>query len=213
MAFSLPPLPYATGALAANGMCQETLELHHGKHHNAYVTALNGLVESKGLGGKSLEAICAEAGKAGADGLPVLNQAGQHWNHCLFWNVMAPGGSHGESVPAALAAKIDSDLGGLAAFKEAFKTAGATQFGSGWAWLVIGADGKLKVTKTPNGANPLSTGEGQPILGCDVWEHAYYLDFRNVRPNYLANFLDKLVNWEVVADLMAKGGFTAGQSA
>ena len=213
MAFSLPPLPYATGALAANGMCQETLELHHGKHHNAYVTALNGLVESKGLAGKSLEAICAEAGKQGADGLPVLTQAGQHWNHCLFWQVMAPGGAHGDSLPAALAAKIDSDLGGLAAFKDAFKAAGATQFGSGWAWLVIGGDGKLKVTKTPNGANPLSTGEGQPILGCDVWEHAYYLDFRNVRPNYLANFLDKLVNWEVVAALMAKGGFTAGQSA
>ena len=144
MAFSLPPLPYATGALAATGMCQETLELHHGKHHNAYVTALNGLVESKGLAGKSLEAICAEAGKAGADGLLVLNQAGQHWNHCLFWQVMAPGGAHGDSVPAALAAKIDADLGGLAAFKEAFKTAGATQFGSGWAWLVIGGDGKLR---------------------------------------------------------------------
>ena len=98
MAFSLPPLPYATGALAATGMCQETLELHHGKHHNAYVTALNGLVESKGLAGKSLETICAEAGKAGADGLPVLNQAGQHWNHCLFWQVMAPGGARSYEV-------------------------------------------------------------------------------------------------------------------
>ena len=213
MAFSLPPLPYATGALAANGMCQETLELHHGKHHNAYVTALNGLIESKGLAGKTLEAICVEAGKAGADGLPVLNQAGQHYNHVLFWQVMAPGGAHGESVPAALQAKIDSDLGGLAAFKEAFKQAGVTQFGSGWAWLIIGNDGKLKVTKTPNGANPISTGEGKPILGVDVWEHAYYLDFRNVRPNYLQNFLDKLVNWDVVADLLSKGGQTSGQSA
>jgi Fe-Mn family superoxide dismutase len=213
MAFSLPPLPYATDALAAKGMCQETLELHHGKHHNAYVTALNGLIESKGLAGKSLETICAEAGKAGAEGLPVLNQAGQHYNHCLFWTVMTPGGSHGESLPAALAAKIDSDLGGLAAFKEAFKNAGVSQFGSGWAWLVIGTDGRLKVTKTPNGANPISTGEGQPILGCDVWEHAYYLDFRNQRPNYIANFLDRLVNWEVVADLLAKGGFTTGQTA
>ena len=197
MAFSLPPLPYATGALAANGMCQETLELHHGKHHNAYVTALNGLVESKGLAGKSLETICAEAGKAGADGLPVLNQAGQHWNHCLFWQVMAPGGAHGESVPAALAAKIDSDLGGLAAFKDAFKTAGATQFGSGWAWLSV-KDGKLAISKTPNGENPLVHG-GVPILGCDVWEHSYYIDFRNKRPAYLTNFLEKLVNWENVA--------------
>jgi Fe-Mn family superoxide dismutase len=142
----------------------------------------------------------------------VLNQAGQHYNHILFWQVMQPGGG-GDDLPAALKAKIDSDLGGLAKFKEDFKQAGVTQFGSGWAWLVIGNDGKLKVTKTPNGANPLSTGEGQPILGVDVWEHAYYLDFRNVRPNYLQNFLDKLVNWEVVADLMAKGGLKTGQSA
>jgi Fe-Mn family superoxide dismutase len=213
MPFTLPPLPYATSALAADGMCQETLELHHGKHHNAYVTALNGLIESKGLGGKTLEQICADAGKAGADGLPVLNQAGQHYNHLLFWQVMAPGGSHGGSVPAALGSKIDSDLGGLAKFKEDFKQAGVTQFGSGWAWLILGSDGKLKITKTPNGANPVSTGEGQPIFGVDVWEHAYYLDFRNVRPNYLQNFLDKLVNWDVVADLVSKGGFKSGQSA
>ena len=213
MPFTLPALPYATSALTPAGMCQETLELHHGKHHNAYVTALNGLIESKGLAGKSLETIVAEAGKAGTDGLPVLNQAGQHWNHLLFWQVMAPGGAHGDSVPAALASKIDSDLGGLAKFKEDFKQAGVTQFGSGWAWLIVDGSGKLKVTKTPNGANPVSTGEGKPILGVDVWEHAYYLDFRNVRPNYLQNFLDKLVNWDVVADLLAKGGFTSGQSA
>lgn len=212
MAFTLPALPYSTSALAANGMCQETLELHHGKHHNAYVTALNGLVESKGLAGKSLETIVAEAGKQGADGLPVLNQAGQHWNHALFWQVMSPDGG-GDKLPARLAAKIDSDLGGLAAFKEAFKAAGVTQFGSGWAWLIIGTDGKLKVTKTPNGANPVSTGEGSPILGADVWEHAYYLDFRNVRPNYLDNFLNKLVAWDVVEELMEKGGLTTGQSA
>jgi Fe-Mn family superoxide dismutase len=212
MPFTLPPLPYSTSALAANGMQQETLELHHGKHHNAYVTALNGLIESKGLAGKSLEQICVEAGKAGADGLPVLNQAGQHYNHILFWQVMQPGGG-GDKLPAALQAKVDSDLGGLAKFKEDFKQAGVTQFGSGWAWLVIAPDGRLKVTKTPNGANPLSTGEGQPILGVDVWEHAYYLDFRNLRPNYLQNFLDRLVNWEVVADLLAKGGLKSGQTA
>jgi Fe-Mn family superoxide dismutase len=212
MPFTLPPLPYAAGALAANGMCQETLELHHGKHHNAYVTALNGLIESKGLAGKSLETIVAEAGKQGADGLPVLNQAGQHWNHLLFWQVMSPDGG-GEKLPAKLAAKLDSDLGGLAAFKDAFKQAGVTQFGSGWAWLIVAPDGKLKVTKTPNGANPVSTGEGTPILGCDVWEHAYYLDFRNVRPNYLQNFLDKLVNWGMVEELLEKGGLSSGQSA
>ena len=212
MPFSLPALPYSTTALAAQGMCQETLELHHGKHHNAYVTALNGLIEAKGLAGKTLEQIVADAGKQGADGLPVLNQAGQHWNHLLFWQVMSPNGG-GDKLPAALEAKINADFGGLAQFKEAFKQAGVTQFGSGWCWLIVKADGKLAVTKTPNGANPVSTGEGTPILGCDVWEHAYYLDFRNVRPNYLQNFLDKLVNWEVVAELMAKGGLATGQSA
>ncbi|GAA0602112.1 superoxide dismutase [Craurococcus roseus] len=212
MAFSLPPLPYSADALAGQGMCQETLELHHGKHHNAYVTALNGLVESKNLKGKSLEDIVAEAGKQGADGLPVLNQAGQHWNHCLFWQVMSPKGG-GEKLPQRLGDKITQDLGGFAQFKEAFKQAGVTQFGSGWAWLVIAADGKLKVTKTPNGANPLSTGEGQPILGVDVWEHAYYLDFRNVRPNYLDNFLAKLVDWEKVDGFLSSGGMKSGQSA
>ena len=212
MAFSLPPLPYAPDALAGQNMCQETLELHHGKHHNAYVTALNGLVESKNLGGKSLEDIVAGAGKQGADGLPVLNQAGQHWNHCLFWQIMSPKGG-GETLPQRLGAKIDQDLGGFPQFKEAFKQAGVTQFGSGWAWLIIAADGKLKVTKTPNGANPLSTGEGQPILGCDVWEHSYYLDFRNVRPNYLDNFLAKLVDWGKVDELLAAGGLKSGQSA
>ena len=212
MPFSLPPLPYSHNALAARGMCQETLELHHGKHHQAYVTALNGLIESKGLQGKTLEQIVAEAGKQGADGLPVLNQAGQHWNHCLFWQIMSPKGG-GDKLPARLAAKIDQDLGGLQQFKEAFKQAGATQFGSGWAWLIIGPDGKLKVTKTANGANPISTGEGTPILGCDVWEHSYYLDFRNRRPDYLQNFLDNLVNWEVVDSFLASGGLKVGQTA
>lgn len=212
MAFSLPPLPYSPNALAERGMQQETLELHHGKHHQAYVTALNGLIESKGLQGKSLEDIVAEAGKQGADGLPVLNQAGQHWNHILFWQVMSPNGG-GDKLPGALEAKISQDFGGLQQFKEAFKQAGVTQFGSGWAWLIVGADGKLKVTKTPNGANPISTGEGTPILGCDVWEHSYYLDFRNRRPDYLQNFLDKLVNWDVVAELLQKGGLKSGQSA
>ena len=212
MPFTLPSLPYATAALAGRGMCQETLELHHGKHQNAYVTALNGLIEAKGLAGKSLETIVAEAGKVGADGLPVLNQAGQHWNHTLFWQVMSPNGG-GEALPAKLGAKIDADLGGFAAFKEAFKQAGVTQFGSGWAWLIIAPDGKLKVTKTPNGSNPVATGEGAPILGVDVWEHAYYLDFRNVRPGYLDNFLAKLVDWSVVEALLDKGGLTTGQTA
>ena len=212
MAFSLPPLPYDAGALAARGMSQETLELHHDKHHQAYVTALNGMIESKGLAGKSLEEIVKAAGSGGADSQPVLNQAGQHYNHILFWQVMSPNGG-GDSLPTALAQKVDSDLGGLAKFKEDFKQAGVTQFGSGWAWLIVDGSGKLKVTKTPNGANPLSTGEGTPILGVDVWEHSYYVDFRNRRPDYLQNFIDKLVNWEVVAALLQQGGLKSGQTA
>ena len=193
MAFTLPSLPYSTSALAERGMCQETLELHHGKHHQAYVTALNGLVEKNAdLQGKTLEQIVAFAhGKA--DLAPVFNNAGQHWNHILFWQNMAPAGG---AIPGKLEAKLTADFGSVQAFKDAFKTAATTQFGSGWAWLVLGSDGKLKVTKTPNGSNPLATGEGKVLLGCDVWEHAYYLDFRNVRPNYLQNWLDHLANYE-----------------
>jgi Fe-Mn family superoxide dismutase len=191
MAFELPTLPYSTSALAANSMCQETLELHHGKHHQAYVTALNGFVEKDpALQGKSLDEIVTSTAAAGG---PVFNNAGQHWNHIIFWECMSPKGG---TIPPKLQAKIDSDLGGTAKFKDDFKAAGISQFGSGWAWLVLAPDGKLKVTKTPNGSNPLATGEGKVLLGCDVWEHAYYLDFRNVRPNYLQNWLDKLANYE-----------------
>jgi len=193
MAFELPSLPYQTSALAASGMCQETLELHHGKHHQAYVTALNGFVEAKPeLQGKSLEEIIL-AVKGDAAQAPVFNNAGQHWNHILFWKNLAPNGGQ---IPSKLAAKIDSDLGGLDAFKAAFKQAAISQFGSGWAWLVLGADGKLAVTKTPNGSNPLAEGQGRALLGLDVWEHAYYLDFRNRRPDYITNYLDKLANYE-----------------
>ncbi|HEX3990018.1 MAG TPA: superoxide dismutase, partial [Acetobacteraceae bacterium] len=172
MAFELPTLPYSTSALAAKKMCQETLELHHGKHHQAYVTALNGFVANDAsLQGKSLDDIVKST--AGAGG-PVFNNAGQHWNHILFWQCMSPSGG---KIPPKLQAKIDSDLGGTEKFKTDFKAAGVTQFGSGWAWLVLAPDGKLKVTKTPNGSNPLATGEGKVLLGCDVWEHSYYLDF------------------------------------
>jgi Fe-Mn family superoxide dismutase len=191
MAFELPPLPFSTSALAARGMCQETLELHHDKHHQAYVTALNGFVEKDpSLQGKSLdEIVTAQAGTPG----PVFNNAGQHWNHILFWQNLSPTGG---GMPGTLARKIDEDLGGNEAFREAFKQAAITQFGSGWAWLVLGSDGKLKVTKTPNGSNPLATGEGRVLLGLDVWEHSYYLDFRNRRPDYITNFLDHLANYE-----------------
>ncbi len=193
MAFELPALPYSTTALAATGMCQETLELHHGKHHQAYVTALNGFVEKNAdLQGKTLEEIVALShGKA--DMAPVFNNAGQHWNHILFWQNMSPTGG---KIPGKLEAKLIEDFGSVAAFKDSFKTAATTQFGSGWAWLVLAADGKLKTTKTPNGSNPLATGEGIALLGCDVWEHSYYLDFRNRRPDYVTNWLDHLANYE-----------------
>lgn len=201
MTFTLPALPYDAAALAARGMSQETLELHHGKHHQAYVTALNGFVEKNAdLAGKSLEDIIALT-KDKADRAPIFNNAGQHWNHIHFWNALSPNGG---GVPGKLAARIDSDLGGLNAFKEAFKTAATSQFGSGWAWLILGKDGKLAVTKTPNGSNPIATGEGKPLLGLDVWEHSYYVDFRNRRPDYVTNFLDRLANYEFAeANLLA----------
>jgi Fe-Mn family superoxide dismutase len=194
MAFQLPPLPYSTNALAARQMCQETLELHHGKHHQAYVTALNGFVEKNpALQGKSLEDII-KLSYNNPDLAPVFNNAGQHWNHTLFWQAMSP--TEGGKIPGRLEQKLISDFGSVAAFKEAFKAAGVGQFGSGWAWLVLAPDGKLKVTKTPNGSNPLATGEGKALLGCDVWEHSYYLDFRNRRPDYLQNWLDNIANYE-----------------
>ncbi len=191
MAFELPTLNYSNNALAAKGMCQETMELHHGKHHQAYITALNGFVAADAaLAGKSLDEIVKATAAAGG---PVFNNAGQHWNHIVFWNSMSPTGG---AIPGKLEKKIIEDLGSVAAFKDAFKAAGVSQFGSGWAWLVLGSDGKLKVTKTANGSNPLAEGQGKALLGCDVWEHAYYLDFRNVRPNYLQNWVDNLANYE-----------------
>jgi Fe-Mn family superoxide dismutase len=196
MAFELPPLPYPHNALASRGMCQETMELHHDKHHQAYVTALNNFVQgNQALQGKSLDEIVRFSnGKADLAG--VFNNAGQHWNHIIFWQNMSPTGG---SIPGKLESKINSDFGSVAAFKDAFKNAGVTQFGSGWCWLVLGSDGKLKVTKTPNGSNPLATGEGKVLLACDVWEHGYYLDFRNRRPDYLQNWLDRLANYEYAA--------------
>ena len=201
MAFELPALPYAHDALAANGMQRETLELHHGKHHQAYVTALNGFVEKNpALQGKSLEEII-KLSHGKEDMAPVFNNAGQHWNHILFWQAMSP---QGGKIPGALEKKLAEDFGGVDKFKEAFKAAAVGQFGSGWAWLVAGTDGKLKVTKTPNGSNPVATGDGHALLGIDVWEHSYYLDFRNRRPDYVQNWLDKLANYEFAASRLAK---------
>ena len=199
MAFELPPLPYPHSALAERGMCQETMELHHDKHHQAYVTALNGFVEKdQSLAGKSLEEII-QLSNGKADMAPVFNNAGQHWNHILFWQNMSP---QGGGIPGTLESKITGDFGSVQAFKDAFKAAAVGQFGSGWAWLVLGSDGKLKVAKTPNGSNPVATGDGKALLGIDVWEHSYYLDFRNRRPDYVSNWLDKLANYEFAASQM-----------
>ncbi|RVV99041.1 superoxide dismutase [Mesobaculum littorinae] len=194
MAFELPALNFAHSALEDRGMSTETLELHHDKHHQAYVTALNGFVEKNAdLQGKTLEEIVtATYGDAEREG--IFNQAGQHWNHIHFWNALSPEGGR---IPGPLETRLTADFGSVDAFKQAFKTAATGQFGSGWAWLIQKPDGGLGVTKTPNGVNPLATGEGTALLGLDVWEHSYYVDFRNRRPDYVDNFLDRLANYEL----------------
>ncbi len=193
MTFELPSLPYANDALAPY-MSSETLDFHHGKHHQTYVTNLNNLVKDTDMKDSSLEEIVVKSSKDSSMA-GIFNNAGQHWNHILFWQCMKPNG--GGSMPSELESRITSDLGGIDQFKEAFIQAGTTQFGSGWAWLAID-NGKLVVTKSPNASNPLVDGI-KPILGCDVWEHSYYIDYRNKRPDYLKAFLDNLVNWEFVA--------------
>ena len=193
MTFELPSLPYANDALAPY-MSSETLDFHHGKHHQTYVTNLNNLIKDTDMKDSSLEDIVVKSSKDSSMA-GIFNNAGQHWNHILFWQCMKPNG--GGSMPSELESRITSDLGGIDQFKEAFIQAGTTQFGSGWAWLAID-NGKLVVTKSPNASNPLVDGM-KPILGCDVWEHSYYIDYRNKRPDYLKAFLDSLVNWEFVA--------------
>jgi len=193
MSFELPSLPYANDALAPY-MSAETLDFHHGKHHQTYVTNLNNLLKDNELQGASLEDIVVKSSKD-ASMAGIFNNAGQHWNHILFWQCMKPNG--GGSIPSELEARLNSDFGSVDQFKEAFVQAGTTQFGSGWAWLAID-NGKLVVTKSANASNPLVDGM-KPILGCDVWEHSYYIDYRNKRPDYLKAFLDSLVNWEFVA--------------
>ena len=194
MAFELPDLPYAYDALAPH-MSAETLEFHHDKHHQAYVTNGNNLLEGSGLEGKSLEDVCRESFGSNAG---LFNNAGQHYNHIHFWNWMKPNGG-GTSLPAKLQAAVDSDLGGFDKMRADFVQAGVTQFGSGWAWIAV-KDGKLEIMKTPNGENPLVHGAA-PILGCDVWEHSYYIDYRNARPKYLEAWFDGLVNWEYVEQM------------
>ena len=196
MAFELPDLPYAHDALAGAGMSAETLEYHHDLHHKAYVDNGNKLIAGTEWDGKSLEDIITGTYQAGAVAQSgIFNNISQLWNHNQFWQMMTPKSG---AMPSELEKAITESFGSVDEFKAQFSAAGAGQFGSGWCWLVKNADGSLAVTKTENGVNPLCFGQ-TALLGCDVWEHSYYIDFRNKRPVYLSNFLDKLVNWENVA--------------
>ncbi|TXG84535.1 MAG: superoxide dismutase [Sphingomonadales bacterium] len=198
MAFTLPPLPYATDALEPH-MSANTFSFHYSKHHQAYVTNLNGLIEGKPLADASLEEIIREsAGKPDMAG--VFNNAAQVWNHTFFWHSMKPNG--GGKPTGAIAAKIDSDLGGYDAFVKDFKTAATTQFGSGWAWLAV-KDGKLAILKTGNADLPMVHG-ATALLTCDVWEHAYYLDYQNRRPDFVQAYIDHLINWDFANENLAK---------
>lgn len=195
MAHELPALPYPANALEPH-IDEQTMNIHHDRHHNTYVTNLNAALESApDLQNKSVEELISNL-DAVPEGIrtAVRNNGGGHANHSLFWKVIGPGG--GGAPTGAVASAIDSDLGGFDKFKEDFTKAATTRFGSGWAWLVVGKDGKLAVTSTPNQDNPLSEGL-TPILGLDVWEHAYYLKYQNKRPDYIAAFWN-IVNWDEV---------------
>lgn len=197
MAYEQPALPYDKTALEPH-ISKSTLEFHYGKHHAAYVTNYNKAVAGTELDSKPIEevitAIAGDASKAG-----IFNNAAQAWNHTFYWNSLKPNG--GGTPTGALADKIKADFGSFENFVTEFKQAGATQFGSGWAWLVLD-NGTLKVTKTPNADNPLTAGQ-VPLLTMDVWEHAYYLDYQNKRPDYIETFITKLVNWDFAAANLA----------
>lgn len=198
MAYELPALPYDYTALEPC-ISKSTLEFHHDKHHAAYVTNFNNAVKGTDLDSKSLEEVIKIVAND-PDKVGIFNNAAQSWNHTFYWHCMKQNG--GGTPRGTLAEKIDADFGSFDKFVEAFKTAGATQFGSGWAWLVLD-NGTLKVTKTGNAGNPL-TSDQTPLLTMDVWEHAYYLDYQNRRPDYMSDFLGKLVNWDFVAENLAK---------
>ncbi|GAB3353778.1 superoxide dismutase [Mn] [Arachidicoccus ginsenosidivorans] len=196
MAFTLPQLPYAYDALEPH-IDAKTMEIHYTKHHQGYVNNLNKAIEGTENADKSLEELVKNAGNIS---VAVRNNGGGHWNHSFFWTILSPNG--GGQPSGDLTAAIDSAFGSLDALKEKFNAAGGARFGSGWAWLIV-KDGKLEVTSTPNQDNPLmdvAETKGTPILGVDVWEHAYYLNYQNRRPDYLAAFWN-LVNWDKVAEL------------
>jgi len=195
MTFELPPLPYAETALEPF-VSADTMRVHHGKHHQAYVTALNKLVEHGPLASKSLEEIIRlTAGDKDEAKTPIFNNAAQHWNHGFFWQSMKPSG--GGAPAGELAQRIERDFGGLDKFKDMFQSAAVDQFGSGWAWL-IAEKNELRIMKSANAMNPIAIGK-TPLLTCDVWEHAYYLDYQNRRPDFVRVFLDRLVNWDFAA--------------
>ncbi|MFM8912333.1 MAG: superoxide dismutase [Flammeovirgaceae bacterium] len=199
MAFTLPALPYAFNALEPH-IDARTMEIHHGKHHNAYVTNLNNAIAGKPEENLSIEEICKNISKYP---LPVRNNGGGHYNHSLFWSIMGP--NAGGAPTGALADAINAAFGNLDEFKTKFNAAAVGRFGSGWAWLIKGADGKLAITSTPNQDNPLmdvAEAKGTPLLGLDVWEHAYYLHYQNRRPDYCTAFLN-VVNWNEVAKRFA----------
>ena len=200
MAFELPQLPYAYDALEPH-IDARTMEIHHGKHHNGYTNNLNSAIAETSLEGKSIEDILTNLDMSNS---AVRNNGGGYYNHDLFWSTMGP--NAGGTPTGNLAAAIDVAFGSFDAFKNAFSKAAATRFGSGWAWLCVHKGGKVEVCSTPNQDNPLMPGvgcEGKPILGLDVWEHAYYLNYQNRRPDYIAAFFN-VVNWEAVSALYAK---------
>lgn len=197
MAFELPNLPYAYDALEPH-IDARTMEIHHSKHHAGYTAKLNAAIEGTEMEGKSIESLLADHSDNGA----VRNNGGGFYNHSLFWSIMSPNG--GGNPPGDLAAAIESDLGGWDAFKQAFANAAATRFGSGWAWVCV-KDGKLEVCSSANQDNPLMPGVGcggTPIMGLDVWEHAYYLNYQNRRPDYIAAFFN-VIDWDAVAQRYA----------
>ncbi|MDR3518205.1 MAG: superoxide dismutase [Azospirillaceae bacterium] len=200
MAFELAPLPFAQDALEPY-ISAHTLSFHYGKHHQAYVTNLNNLTKDSPLATQSLEDIIkGSAGDASKAGL--FNNAGQVWNHNFFWNSLKKDAA--DRIPGEIETRLNADFGSVQAFKDAFAQAAVTQFGSGWAWLIV-EDGKLKVTKTANADTPLAHGQ-HALLTVDVWEHAYYLDYQNRRPDFVKVFLDHLVNWDFAAERLAQAG-------
>jgi len=196
MIHELPKLDYSKNSLSPI-MSEETLDLHHGKHHQTYITKLNEFIKNTDMIEMSLEKIILKSSQD-ENMAGLFNNASQHWNHNLFWKCMKPNG--GGNIPPRLEKKLITDFGSVENFKNEFKNAGVSQFGSGWCWLSVKND-KLVVTKTANAANPLID-DMKPILGCDVWEHSYYIDYRNKRPEYLEKFVENLINWEFVDSLL-----------